>query len=204
VVLAGQFLERPAVVDAGGLALEGLYHRGRRRPSVLVCPSPGPGGGMDAPAVAELAWAAARAGHASLRFQHRGVGASQGEPDPARALDDARAALRHLAESAPPPFAVAGHGAGCETAAAIAAEIDGCAGLALVAPLHAPAAIPPGLRVLAVLPEAGAAVDSRALEAALGRRGRIEVIAGADGLFLAGLPEVGRALVAFLDPDATR
>ncbi|MGB8932524.1 MAG: alpha/beta hydrolase, partial [Anaeromyxobacteraceae bacterium] len=82
MVVAGQFLERPALIPldpGGGLTLEGLYHRGRRRPSLLVCPDPGAGGGMDAPAVAELAWASARSGHASLRFQHRGRGASQGE-----------------------------------------------------------------------------------------------------------------------------
>jgi alpha/beta superfamily hydrolase len=201
VVLAGQFLERPALVDAQGLVLEGLYHRGRRRPSLLVCPAPGPGAGMDAPVVAELAWAAARAGHASLRFQHRGVGASQGSPDPSRALDDARAALRHLAESARPPLALAGFGAGCETAAALAAEVEGCWALALVAPGRLPAHVPPGVRVLAVLPEQGAGADPRALEAALGPHGRVVVIEGADALFRAGLPRVGRAVVEFLEAE---
>jgi hypothetical protein len=41
-----QFLERPALVACGELTLEGLWHRGTR--ALLVCPSPGPGGGMDA------------------------------------------------------------------------------------------------------------------------------------------------------------
>ncbi|HET9551847.1 MAG TPA: alpha/beta hydrolase, partial [Anaeromyxobacteraceae bacterium] len=102
MVLPGQYLERPALVDAGDAVLEGLYHRGRRRPALLVCASP-EAGGMDAPIVAELAWAAARAGHASLRFQHRGLGASQGRVDPARRLDDALAAHAHLVETARAP-----------------------------------------------------------------------------------------------------
>jgi alpha/beta superfamily hydrolase len=199
VVLAGQFLERPALVEAGGLVLEGLYHRGRRRPSLLLCPAPGPGGGMDAPAVAEMAWAAARAGHASLRFQHRGVGASQGAPDLSRVLDDARAALHHLVASARPPFALAAFGAGCETAVALAAEVEGCAGLALVAPARLPASVPAGIRVLAVLPEVGAAVDVHAVEDVLGPPGRVLVIEGADPIFRGGLPRMGKAVVDFLE-----
>jgi len=200
VVLAGQFLERPALVDAGGLVLEGLFHRGRRRPSLLVCPAPGPGGGMDAPPVAELAWAAARAGHASLRFNHRGAGASQGEPDPSRALDDARAALAHLAATARSPLAVAGVGAGCATALALAAE-EACAALVLVAP-DAPPRAPAGMRTLAILPERGGRLAPAHVRAALGPHGRVEVVEGADPLWLAGLPAVGRLAIAFLDPEA--
>jgi len=202
VVLAGQFLERPALVDAGGLVLEGLFHRGRRRPSLLVCPAPGPGGGMDAPPVAELAWAAARAGHASLRFNHRGAGASQGEPDPSRALDDARAALAHLAATARPPLAIAGVGAGCATALALAAA-DGCAALVLVAPEALSAGVPAGLRTLAILPERGGRTTPEDVRAALGPLGKVEVVEGADPLFLAGLPAVGRLAVGFLEPGAS-
>src|SRR5512137_2309925 len=113
MVQHGQYLERPALIDAGGETLEGLYHRGDRPPAILVCP-PLDREGMDAPVLAELAWAAARAGHASLRFQHRGRGASTGSVDPARAPDDARAALAHLAECAGPVVAAAGLRGGCE------------------------------------------------------------------------------------------
>jgi len=197
VVLAGQFLERPALFPVEpGLVLEGLFHRGRRRPALLVCPAPGPGGGMDAPVVAELAWAAARADHPSLRFQHRGIGASQGAPDPARALEDARAALAHLVDTVGEPVVIAGVGPGCATALALAAAVPGCAGLALVAPggVPAPAA---GLRTLAVLP-AGWAPGPAALEAALGPRGRVVVVEAADARLAAGLPAVGRAVAAFL------
>jgi alpha/beta superfamily hydrolase len=197
MVLAGQYLERPALVVAGDLTLEGLYHRGARRPALLVCPAPGPGGGMDAPAVAELAWAAARAGLPSLRFQHRGVGASQGEPDPARAVDDARAALAHLGETAGRRVAIAGVGGGCATALALARLHPEVERVALVSPAGAPDGPLPTARVLLVLPEDRAG-EADALVASLGGRGAAEVVPGADALFRAGLPALGRAVVAFV------
>jgi alpha/beta superfamily hydrolase len=80
VVLPGQFLERPVVVPAAdGSRLDALYHRGVRAPAcVLASPHPALGGSMTAPVLNELAWALARAGHPTLRFDYRGVGASQG------------------------------------------------------------------------------------------------------------------------------
>jgi alpha/beta superfamily hydrolase len=196
MVLAGQFLERPALVDAGGVVLEALYHRGERRPGLLVCPPTGPGGGMDAAPVAELAWAAARAGHPSLRFQHRGVGASQGDLDPARALDDAEAALQHLAETAGSRIALAGLAGGCETALALALAHPEVGRVALVAP-----ALPirPLLaaRILVVLPEERAA-EAAGLAASLGPTAAVEVVAGADALFRSGLPQLGRAVIAWI------
>jgi alpha/beta superfamily hydrolase len=79
MVLAGQYLERSVVVRSGELTLDGLYHRGSREPAcVLASPHPALGGSMTAPVIAELAWALTRAGHATLRFDYRGVGASQG------------------------------------------------------------------------------------------------------------------------------
>ena len=197
MVFAGQFLERPALVEADGLVLEALYHRGARRPALLVCPPTGPGGGMDSAAVAELAWAAARAGLPSLRFQHRGVGASQGRPDPARALDDARAALLHLGVTAGRRIAVDGVGGGCATAVALARlhpEVDR---IALVAPGEPPVPPLPAARVLVVLPEDRAA-EAESLVAPYGERGAAEVVPGADSLFRAGLPGLGRAVVAFV------
>ena len=104
---AGQYLERPALIDAGGATLEGLFHRGDRPPAVLLCP-PLDAEGMDAPLLAEVAWVAARAGHASLRFQHRGRGASQGVFDPGGAVGDALSVLAHLRETAGPLAGSAG------------------------------------------------------------------------------------------------
>jgi alpha/beta superfamily hydrolase len=197
MVLAGQYLERPALVEAGGVVLEALYHRGDRRPGLLVCPPIGPGGGMDAAPVAELAWAAARAGHPSLRFQHRGVGASQGEPDPAHALDDAEAALRHLAATTGSHIALAGLAGGCDTALALARVHPEVERVVLISPPLAPAAPLPAARVLVVLPEARAGEAARCA-ASLGARGAVEVVDGADALFRSGLPQLGRAAISWI------
>lgn len=205
MVLAGQYLERPALIAAGALVLEGLYHRGTRRPALLVCSAPGPGGGMDAPPVAELAWAAARAGHPSLRFQHRGVGGSQGEPDPARAVEDAEAALRHLRETSGARVAVAGVGDGCGTALALALAHPEIDRVALVAPGRGLAPPWPLARLLCLLPERGSSVTPAEVGGALGGAGTVEVVAGADSLFRSGLAQAGKAVMAFVTSrDAPR
>lgn len=205
MVLPGQYLERPALIPCGTLVLEGLSHRGTRRPPLLVCPPLRGGGGMDAPAVAELAWASARAGHASLRFQHRGRGASQGVADPALALDDAQAALEHLEATCRGVPAVAGVGDGCATAWALA-HARGAAGLALLAPagwswlerggagqgLEAP-----GLPVLLVLPALAPEPPPAGL---VGHGGlvKVERVAGADAGFAGGLARAGRVVADWL------
>jgi pimeloyl-ACP methyl ester carboxylesterase len=152
---------------------------------------------MDAAAVAELAWSAARAGHPSLRFQHRGVGASQGDPDPARALDDAEAALRHLVETAGRRVALAAVAGGCETALALARAHPEVERVALVAPALSP--LPPlsGARILVLLPE-DRAEEAAALSAPLGAGGVVEVVAGADAHLRGGLPQVARAVIAWI------
>jgi pimeloyl-ACP methyl ester carboxylesterase len=199
VVLPGQYLERPALIPCGDLVLEGLSHRGARRPPLLVCPPTGPGGGMDAPLVAELAWASARAGHASLRFQHRGVGGSQGTPEPGRAVEDALAAFDHLAAGAPGPIALVGVGGGCQTAAGVA-RARSAAALALVAPAGWPGLEELLLPILLVLPERGAPVEARQAAARLPAGGRVQVVAGADATFRAGLPQAAQAVMAWLAP----
>jgi uncharacterized protein len=205
MVLAGQYLERPALVACGDATLEGLYHRGTRRPALLVCPAPGPGGGMDAAPVAELAWAAAQAGLPSLRFQYRGVGASTGDLDAGRALLDAEAAWRHLADTAGPRVAVAALGAGAGVALALAAAHPEVERVVLVAPEGVALGPAEGersgnaaaARVLVLLPEERAG-DADAARAAVGSAGRVEVVEGADAAFRAGLTRVGRAAVEWI------
>src|SRR5258706_15921171 len=76
MVLPGQYLERSVVVGD----LDALYHRGKRDPACAIAsPHPALGGSMIAPVVAELAWALTRAGHATMRFNYRGVGSSRGK-----------------------------------------------------------------------------------------------------------------------------
>jgi alpha/beta superfamily hydrolase len=75
MVTAGQYLERSVVVDG----LDALYHRGAREPGcVLASPHPAMGGSMTSPVIAELAWALTRGGHATMRFDYRGVASSRG------------------------------------------------------------------------------------------------------------------------------
>src|SRR5438445_5965004 len=75
MVLTGQYLERSVVIGE----LDALYHRGKREPScAIAAPHPALGGSMLSPVVAELAWALTRAGHPTMRFDYRGVGASRG------------------------------------------------------------------------------------------------------------------------------
>lgn len=193
MVLRGQYLERPALIPCGVLTLEGLYHRGRRPPALLCCP-PVESGGMDSPPLAELAWACAGAGHASLRFQHRGFGASTGNRDPAGAIEDAEAALAHLAASIPGPVALAGLGTGCSTVLLLLRahpEID-CG--VLVVPGVPVDAEGLAARVLVLLPEEGEPNSSERVRGAT-----THVVRGADGRLLRGLPELGRAAVAFIE-----
>jgi len=132
MVQPGQYLERPVLIAADGVTLEGLFHRGDRPPAILLC-APIGAEGMDAPFLAEVAWVAARERHASLRFQHRGRGASQGTADPGRAVDDALCALAHLRETSGPLVGVVGLRDGCATAAEVARRA-GLGRLVLVAP----------------------------------------------------------------------
>lgn len=205
MVMSGQFLERPALVEAGEVTLEGLYHRGRRAPPLLLCPPLGEGGGMDAPPLAEMAWTAARAGHASLRFNHRGWGASQGRRDPARALEDSEAARRHLEETSHRArVAVAALGSGCATALALTRSRPEIARLVLVAPTSPPAgAVVPA--VLVLLPELSHAGARREWEEAVAPAGGlVEMLPGADALFHVGLPLVGRRAVQWIEREERR
>ncbi len=67
------------VIPQGDLHLEGLYHRGIHQPAVIAPPHPYYGGSMDSPVLNETAYAFYRIKHASIRFNYKGVGASQGQ-----------------------------------------------------------------------------------------------------------------------------
>ena len=66
-----------------------------------------------------------------------------------------------------------------------------------MSPAAPPEAPLPAARVLVVLTEDRAG-EAGALAAPLGDRGGAEILPGADALFRAGLPALGRAVVAFV------
>jgi uncharacterized protein len=218
VVLEGQYLERMALIAVGDpdavLHLDGLYHRGDRRPPVVIAPPhPRQGGSMDVTVVAEAAWAITRAGHATLRFNYRGVGASQGEVgDAGTDREDLEAAIAHLAETTGQPrIALCGCAYGAVAALEVAAQGPRVPALALVVPptrevdvasgvaalSRRPGGPPP---VLVIAGDRDPACDVGALDALfapLGDRIHVEVIPGADQSVSRGLPEVGRHLADF-------
>jgi alpha/beta superfamily hydrolase len=207
MVMKGQYLERPTVIASGDLFLEGLFHRGSRVPGTLIISALAEGGSpMERPITAELAWAMHQAQRATLRFNPRGFGASQGKPGgPAESLDDARAALRSLGQSQAgaadhePRLALVGIQDGGLAALELSREEPDLQALVLLSP---PVTLRerlletggPRLPTLVLLPE-GMAWESRGELGTI----RIEELAGTDSKFLEGLPLFGRAVTRFLD-----
>jgi len=189
VVAPGQFLERPTLIPIGSEVMEGLSHRGSRRPLLLVLsPLPAEGGGMDHVVGAELAWAAARAGFPTLRFNWRGVGASQGRRGDLPALiDEARAALAVARDNSGGAPLIASIGGSFRVAMSLRGD---AAGICLVSPSDIEVW---GSDVWVVVAQtdlsAGLKVET----------GRLTVIPGTDRTFQKNLPLVGRAVVECLN-----
>ena len=154
---------------------------------------------MDHVAGAELAWACSQAGHSTLRFNFRGVGASQGlQGDTAACLDYIRAALKVLRETvAHERVAVAFLGASSQFVAPLSQADGNLAGFVCVCPDNA-LALPEGVPLLALVPEMERAVRDTPWVRELSSTGVVELIAGADKTFQCGLPFVGRRAAAFL------
>jgi alpha/beta superfamily hydrolase len=124
---------------AAGLSLEGALALSNEPASgVVLChPHPQYGGDMDSPVVTTAAGACQGQGLATLRFNFRGIGGSQGAWDEGRGeQDDVRAALSFLGQRLSPTaaLALAGYSFGASMAARVAAGSDRLAGLALIAP----------------------------------------------------------------------
>jgi alpha/beta superfamily hydrolase len=209
MVLRGQFLERQTLIPSGDVTLEALTHRGDRAPPLLVCPpTPEEGGNMDFAVAGEIVFAASRAGHPTLRFNARGVGASQGtRGGEAEELADARAAAEAVtANVASETFAVCSFGRAIRTAITLAGAL-------------AETKKPRVEMVIAVSPQAldldrcrqlrvpilfiVGGLDSSMDRLALalhcqGTGDRLAVIDQSDRVFSRGLPEVGKAVVEFM------
>ncbi|AKQ66752.1 Alpha/beta hydrolase [Myxococcus hansupus] len=204
MVQKGQFLERSTLVPVGRDVMEGTTHRGSRAPPLLVIPPrPDEGGGMDHVVAAELVWAAANAGFPTLRFNHRGVGGSQGQRGrDLELLADAEAAMQLLLESTgASALAVASLYGGAQVALALQAKYPTVGGLCLVAP----ALVDPEVfsrvtcPLLVVQGEEDTRLPRAPVSAAVARAGGdLEVIDDAGATFQRNLPQVGRAVAAWL------
>ncbi|MBE2249469.1 MAG: alpha/beta hydrolase [Myxococcus sp.] len=199
MVMKGQFLERPTLIPlANALVLEGVSHRGERRPGVLVLPPPpAEGGGMDHVVGAEIAFAVSQAGYQCLRFNFRGVGASQGKPsnDEADLLEDALAAWELARDNAGgvAPLVVS-IGSSAQLARRLTERVA-VSGLAMVHPGASPF-VPP-VPHLVVLPELEGSAARKAWAALLDAEA-LSIVMGADRGYHRNLPQVGKALVALL------
>ena len=112
--------ERPVQFTAGGLRLEGRLHLppGATAGAVICHPHPQYGGTMDNNVVAAVATALQALGMATLRFNFRGVGASEGEHGGgAEEVIDARAAVAFLRAAGPGEITLAGYSFGAAVAA---------------------------------------------------------------------------------------
>ncbi len=130
--------EQPVTFTAADLHLEGMLALPARatRAAVLCHPHPLYGGTMDVPLIVTMATALRKAGAATLRFNFRGTGRSEGEHDQGRAeRDDARAAVALLAErSSVSDVVLAGYSFGAMVALAAGAEDAHVGALVAIAP----------------------------------------------------------------------
>ena len=210
MVLPGQYLERSVVVGE----LDALYHRGKREPPcVIASPHPALGGSMIAPVIAELAWALTRAGHATMRFNYRGVGSSRGvsrHEAGSMKIGDVSDEVEDLYRIADQLLATTHMSAACTVGysfgAKVALEAAGdprISHLALVAPPNrlADFSALESLRkpLLVVCAHHDSWCDRSALK--LPEQTRLEVIPHADHFFGRGLTEMGKAVASWLRGD---
>src|SRR5690606_755555 len=127
--LLQQAASRPIAFTSEGLSLEGILHQpvSAPFPAAAVChPHPLYGGDMNNYVVVAVCQALADAGIASLRFNYRGVGDSEGEyGDGLGERTDAAAALaylRQLAQADQDRMGIVGYSFGATVALAAADE----------------------------------------------------------------------------------
>ena len=207
MVVKGQFLERPTLIPTEhGLVLEGISHRGSKRPLLLVLPpSPAEGGGMDHVVAAELVYAAAKLGYPTLRFNYRGVGASQGEvakTTPKTLMQDGWAAYALAVDNADGHAPVIASLGASDAVAWQLSKDHPVSGLMFINPsLVAPNDLVAGARgpVTAVLAEHDPTLSRAEWAEALQTHGHmLTVVPGADRGYHRNLLMVGQAAAGFL------
>ncbi len=126
----------PILVPGAGLTLEGVWQKGDGRGAVIAAPHPEYGGSLESPVVSEIAYALHKAGIASLRFNWRGVGASQGaiSGDSSAADEDYLAAVDQVSETTGAAVIAAGYSFGAATALRVGLRDARISELVLIAP----------------------------------------------------------------------
>jgi len=210
MVLAGQYLERSVVVGD----LDALYHRGKRKPPCAIAsPHPAVGGSMIAPVIAELAWALTRAGHPTMRFDYRGIGASRGESrheagglqigDVSGEVEDlCKITDQLLATTRMPAACAVGYSFGAKVVLEAAGD-QRISHVVLVAPPNKLADFGKLAQLTKPLLVVCAHDDSYCDRAALQlpEQAKVEVIPHADHFFGRGLTEMGKTVAAWLRGD---
>jgi alpha/beta superfamily hydrolase len=157
---------------------------------------------MDHVVAAEIAWAAAMSGHATLRFNYRGVGASQGKVSENSHLADALAALEVLEETYPDRMpAVLSIGVSAQVLTEMAKQRE-VAGMAAVSPAEVEVETLArwGPRSLVIVAEHDLRMPRATLaQAVAGEGGQLEVVAGADRHFSKNLAQIGKRVASWLD-----
>lgn len=203
MVRKGEYLERAVVIPGAHGTLEGLFHRGAKRPAVVIA-----GATMESTLIAELAWAVTRRGHPTLRFNYRGVGASPGAPsdDPDDLRRDFADAAEHLRNTVDDPalaFVAAERSAAVAARCAISDERVELA--VLIAPelRDFPEAFRSYPREAVFVVAQGEDAAVKAALAAYARalpHARVAVIPDADPAFIRGLVELGRVVADAVAP----
>ena len=179
---------------------------------VLCHPHPKMGGTMNAPLLLALARELVDRGWAVLRFNFRGLGTSEGEHG--LGIDevaDATGAIAHLKDLYDTPVAIAGWSFGGAVAVRAAAQTDGLAAIATVAPavrekagitagLPDPAEISLSAPLLIVVGANDELVSPRDAEAwALATGARFVEMKGANHFFWAKYEALAEIVADFLD-----
>jgi alpha/beta superfamily hydrolase len=186
--------------------LEGLWKEAsgpRRGSAVFAHPHPLHGGTLHNKVVFRAAAALTAAGYATLRFNFRGVGASQGQHDDGRGeSDDFRAALDEAEHLGGLPLVAGGFSFGSAVALRASAADDRVAALVAVGlPLLtlARGSLPkPSVPSLFVTGERDTFGPPALLAEFAGGSGQTVIVPGADHFFEGKLEELERAIAGFL------